>query len=144
MTQLQSALLSLLGVLRDTDENDMMRQLLGSALQMLVDAEATAHIGAAKHERTPGRTTQRNGTRDKTVSTAAGDVTVKIPKTRTGSFFPSLLQPRRRVDKALHAVICEAYVHGVSTRKVDDLVTALGIESGIWKVGGLPHLRRPG
>lgn len=133
MTQLQSALLSLLGVLRDTDENDMMRQLLGSALQMLVDAEATAHIGAAKHERTTERTTQRNGTRDKTVATAAGDVTVKIPKTRTGSFFPSLLQPRRRVDRALHAVICEAYVHGVSTRKVDDLVVALGIESGISK-----------
>src|SRR5690625_4936087 len=133
MTQLQSALLSLLGVLRDTDENDMMRQLLGSALQMLIDAEATAHIGAAKHERTTERTTQRNGTRDKTVATAAGEVTVRIPKTRTGSFFPSLLQPRRRVDKALHAVICEAYVHGVSTRKVDDLVAALGIESGISK-----------
>nr|BAE45067.1 transposase [Terrabacter sp. DBF63] len=110
-----------------------MRRLLGSALQMLVDAEATEHIGAAKHERTTARTTQRNGTREKLVATTAGDVTVKIPKTRTGSFFPSLLAPRRRVDKALHAVICEAYVHGVSTRKVDDLVAALGIESGISK-----------
>lgn len=133
MAQLQSALLTLLQVLRDTDEHDMIRRLLGSALQMLVDAEATAYIGADRHERTGERRTQRNGTRDKLVSTAAGDVTVKIPKTRTGSFFPSLLAPRRRVDRALHAVICEAYVHGVSTRKVDDLVVALGIDSGISK-----------
>jgi len=105
MAQLQSALLTLLEVLRDTDEHDMIRRLLGSTLQMLVDAEASAHIGAQPHERTTERTTQHNGTRDKTVSTAAGDITVKIPKTRTGSFFPSLLQPRRRVDRALHAVI---------------------------------------
>jgi len=82
---------------------------------------------------TPDRTTWRNGTRGKLVSTAAGDVTVAIPKLRTGSFFPSLLTPRRRIDVALHAVICEAYVHGVSTRKVDDLVAALGIEAGISK-----------
>jgi putative transposase len=78
MTQLQSALLSLLGVLRDTDENDMMRQLLGSALQMLIDAEATAHIRAAEHERTASRTTQSNGARDKEVATAAVHVTVKM------------------------------------------------------------------
>ena len=129
----QSALLELLDVLRSGEEGELMRRLLGSALQMLVDAEASAHIGAAPHERTASRTTQRNGTRDKTVATAAGDLTVRIPKTRTGSFFPSLLQPRRRVDRALHAVICEAYVHGVSTRKVDDLVGALGIDSGISK-----------
>lgn len=133
MADLQSALLQLVDALRDAEEGDVMRRVLGAGLQMLIDAEATAHIGADRHERTTARTTQRNGTRDKTVSTAAGDVTVKIPKTRTGSFFPSLLQPRRRVDRALHAVICEAYVHGVSTRKVDDLVAALGIESGISK-----------
>src|SRR5690606_31948734 len=133
----QSALLALLGVLQQAEGGDVMRQLLGPALQDLIEAEAAAHIGAAKHERTPERTpertAQRNGTRQKLVSTTAGDITVKIPKTRTGSFFPSLLQPRRRVDRALHAVICEAYVHGVSTRKVDDLVTALGVESGISK-----------
>jgi putative transposase len=91
------------------------------------------HIGAGPHERTATRTTQRNGAREKVVSTTAGDLTVRIPKTRTGSFFPSLLQPRRRVDQALHSVICEAYVHGVSTRKVDDLVAALGIETGLSK-----------
>jgi putative transposase len=133
MTQDKSALLDLLEELRTAEAGDVMRRLLGAALQMLVDAEAAVHIGAAPHERTATRTTQRNGARDKTVSTTAGDLTVRIPKTRTGSFFPSLLQPRRRVDQALHAVICEAYVHGVSTRKVDDLVTALGIDSGLSK-----------
>ena len=65
-------------------------------MQALVDAEATAFIGAEPHERTETRTTQRNGTRDKTVTTTAGDLTVKIPKVRTGSFFPALLAPRRR------------------------------------------------
>src|SRR5690625_5099904 len=133
MANNQSALLALLGVLQQAEGGDVMRQLLGSALQDLIEAEAAAHIGAAKHERTPERTAQRNGTRQKLVSTTAGDITVKIPKTRTGSFFPSLLQPRRRVDRALHVVICAAYVHEVSTRNVDDLVTALCVESGISK-----------
>jgi putative transposase len=133
MTLNQSALLELLGVLRTADGGDLMRQMLGFMLQALVDAEATAAIGAAPHERTPDRKSQRNGTRPKTVSTTAGDLTVKIPKLRQGSFFPSLLQPRRRVDVALHAVIMESYVHGVSTRKVDDLVAALGVDTGISK-----------
>jgi putative transposase len=133
MTQDKSALLALLDLLCSADEGERMRQLLRAGLQMLIDAEAEQHVGAARHERTPTRTTQRNGSRERLVATTAGDVTVGIPKTRTGSFFPSLLQPRRRVDKALHAVICEAYVHGVSTRKVDDLVAALGVESGISK-----------
>jgi putative transposase len=76
-------------------------------LQALVDAEATSVIGAGLHERTATRSTQRNGTRDKTVSTTAWDLRVRIPKTRTGSFFPTLLAPRRRIDVALHAVIME-------------------------------------
>jgi putative transposase len=129
----QSALLELSESLRSADSGEVMRMLLGTMLQALVDAEATGHIGAAPHERTSARTTQRNGTRDKTVSTTAGDLTVKIPKVRTGSFFPSLLAPRRRIDVALHAVVMQAWVEGVSTRKVDDLVAALGIESGISK-----------
>ena len=133
MTLNQSALLDLTEVLRTADGGDLMRLMLGSMLQALVDAEATAQIGAAPHERSQSRTTQRNGTRDKTVSTTAGDLMVKIPKVRTGSFFPSLLAPRRRIDVALHAVVMEAYVHGVSTRKVDDLVAALGVDAGISK-----------
>src|SRR4051812_18071253 len=102
-------------------------------LQALIDAEATEVIGAARHERTESRTNQRNGTRPKLLSTKAGDVELAIPKLRRGSFFPSVLERRRRIDRALFAVVMEAYVHGVSTRKVDDLVKALGLESGISK-----------
>jgi putative transposase len=129
----QSALLELSEALRSADSGELMRRLLHTMLQALIDAEATAHIGAAPHERTATRTTQRNGTRDKLIATTAGDLTVKIPKLRSGSFFPSLLAPRRRIDVALHAVVMQAWVEGVSTRKVDDLVAALGVESGISK-----------
>ena len=103
-----------------------MPTLLPTIVQALVGAEASAHVGADRHERTEARTTQRNGHRPKTVTTTAGDLTVKIPKVRTGSFFPALLEPRRRIDVALHAVVMQAYVEGVSTRRVDDLVQALG------------------
>jgi putative transposase len=133
MTQDQSALAQLLTVLRTADAGELINRLVAGALQALIECEATAVIGAAPHERTGSRTTQRNGHRPKTITTAAGDVTVAIPKTRTGSFFPSLLEPRRRIDRALHSVICEAYVHGVSTRKVDDLVTAMGGITGVSK-----------
>ncbi len=126
----QSALLELSDALRSADGGEVMRRLLLTMLQALIDAEATAHIGAAPHERSESRTTQRNGTRDKLVATTAGDLTVKIPKLRTGSFFPSLLAPRRRIDVALHAVVMQAWVEGVSTRKVDDLVAALGVDRG--------------
>jgi putative transposase len=122
----QSALLELAEMVQRADGGDLMRKLLETMLQSLVDAQATAHIAAEPHERSDARTTQRNGSRPKTVTTASGDVTIKIPKTRTGSFFPSLLEPRRRIDVALHAVICQAYVEGVSTRRVDDLVVAMG------------------
>ncbi|SHN52754.1 Transposase (or an inactivated derivative) [Geodermatophilus obscurus] len=129
----QSALLELTEALRSADSGELMRRLLHTMLQALIDAEATAHIGAAPHERTDTRTTQRNGSRDKLGATTAGDLTVKIPKVRSGSFYPALLAPRRRIDVALHAVVMQAWVEGVSTRKVDDLVAALGVESGISK-----------
>lgn len=129
----QSALLELLDAMRSADGGDLMRRLLATMLQLLVDAEATAFIGAEPHQRTGTRTNRRNGGREKLVATATGDIRVKIPKLRSGSFFPSLLVPRRRIDVALQAVIMQAWVEGVSTRKVDDLVAALGIESGISK-----------
>ncbi|WP_328291368.1 IS256 family transposase [Kineococcus sp. NBC_00420] len=129
----QSALSDLADALTTAEDGTLMRRILQGALQALIEAEAEHHIGAGLHERSPARTTQRNGGRDRLVATTAGDVHVKIPKTRTGSFFPTLLAPRRRIDRALHAVVMEAYVHGVSTRKVDDLVEALGVESGISK-----------
>lgn len=115
------------------DVRFLFRDLVQTALQELIDAELTEAIGARPHERTETRTNHRNGARSRVLSTPAGDVELRIPKVREGAFFPSLLEPRRRVDRALWAVIMTAYVTGTSTRKVDDLVRALGVESGISK-----------
>jgi putative transposase len=115
----------------DASLSTSLREILTAALQELIEAELTATIGAAPGERTPERVTQRNGHRPKLVSTPAGDVEIGIPKLRQGSFFPELLEPRRRIDRALWAVIMTAYITGTSTRKVDDLVKALGCDSGI-------------
>ena len=129
----QSALLNLLGDLKLTDVTDRIRVATETLYQELIDAEASAFIGAAPFERSGDRTTYRNGTRSRTLSTTAGDLDLRIPKLRAGSFFPALLERRRRVDQALFTVVMEAYVHGVSTRKVDDLVKALGADTGISK-----------
>ena len=110
-----------------------LAEILADAIQELIEAELTARIGAEPGERALSRTNQRNGHRDKLLSTPAGDITVGIPKLRKGSFFPELLEPRRRIDKALWAVIMTAYITGTSTRKVDDLVKALGCDTGISK-----------
>ena len=123
----QSALLDLLAQLKLTDVSDRIRSVTEVFYQELIDAEAANVIGAGKYERTDDRTTQRNGTRPRTLPTAAGDLELRIPKLRRGSFFPSLLERRRRVDQALFAVVMEAYLHGVSTRKVDDLVKTRGL-----------------
>src|ERR671928_1038673 len=105
---------------------DALRTILQHTVQRLIEAEATAYIGAAPGEHTPERRTYRNGHRTRPLDTRMGRLELQIPKLRTGSFFPSLLEPRRRIERALLAVIQEAYVHGLSTRKVDDLVAALG------------------
>jgi hypothetical protein len=123
----------LLARLGDGDSKELFRRLLEAGMQELIDAELTAAIGAAPHERSEARSNQRNGARSRLLSTPAGDVELRIPKVRAGSFFPSLLEPRRRVDKALWGVIMTAYTTGTSTRKVDDLVRALGCESGVSK-----------
>ena len=115
------------------DVRFLFRDLVQKALQELIDAELAEAIGAKPHERTETRSNHRNGTRPKVLSTPAGDGELRLPKLREGSFFPSLLEPRRRVDRALWAVIMTAYVCGTSTRKVDDLVRALGVDSGISK-----------
>jgi len=129
----QSALLEVLDALKVSDSEDVIRTALQVILQQLIEAEATSVIGAGPYERTDSRTTQRNGHRDRVLTTAAGDVELAIPKLRVGSFFPSLLERRRRIDQALFAVVMEAYVTGTSVRKVDDLVKALGADSGISK-----------
>jgi putative transposase len=129
----QSALTELLDALRSGGDLDFLREAMQLVLQALIDLEATEVIGAGRYERSAERTTHRNGSRGRLLSTKAGDVELAIPKLRHGSFFPALLEPRRRIDRALWAVIMEAFVHGVSTRKVDDLVAALGIDTGVSK-----------
>ena len=129
----QSALLEVLEALKAADVDERIRSATTTLYQALIDAELTAVIGAGPWERTAERSGQRNGSRPRTLSTTAGDLELRIPKLRAGAFFPSLLERRRRVDQALFAVVMEAYLHGVSTRKVDDLVKALGVDSGISK-----------
>jgi putative transposase len=129
----QSALLEVLEALKAADVGDRVREAAETIYQALIEAELTEAIGAGPHERTERRINLRNGHRTRILSTTAGDLELRIPKLRTGSFFPSLLERRRRVDQALFAVVMEAYLHGVSTRKVDDLVKALGADTGISK-----------
>lgn len=129
----QSALSELLEAIRAGGDADVLRDAMRLVLQELIELEASQAIGAGRYERTDERTTHRNGSRSRLLSTKAGDVELRIPKFRAGSFLPALLEPRRRIDRALWAVVMEAYVHGVSTRKVDDLVAALGIDAGISK-----------
>jgi transposase-like protein len=108
-------------------DSDFLAQAARLVAQMTMELEVEQQIGAAKHERTPARTTQRNGYRERSWVTRAGDIPLRIPKLRQGSYFPSLLEPRRRAEQALLAVVQQAYIEGVSTRKVDDLLQALGL-----------------
>src|SRR3954471_20949521 len=128
-----AALLEVLDTLKAGDAGERIRVAAETMYQALIDTELSATIGAQPWERSETRTAQRNGSRPRTLSTNAGDLQLRIPKLRTGSFFPSLLDRRRRVDQALFAMVMEAYLHGVSTRKVDDLVQALRVASGISK-----------
>ena len=106
---------------------DVVRESVAWMVEQLMEAEVTAQIGAAPGERTPERTAQRNGHRSRAWDTRVGELELAIPKLRTGSYFPSLLEPRRRAEQALVAVVQEAYVNGVSTRRVDRLVEQLGV-----------------
>ncbi len=133
MTLTDHDLSELLAAVQAGEMTETVRLSLAWVLQQLIEAELTATIGAAPGQRAEGRLAQRNGHRPKLLATAAGDIEVGIPKLRSGSFFPSILERRRRIDRALFAVVMEAYVHGVSTRSVDDLVKALGAASGISK-----------
>src|SRR3954452_9789526 len=128
-----AALLEVLEAMQAAGVEDRVRTAAQTIYQALIDAELTSVIGAGPWARSVARTTQRNGSRPKTLTPTAGDLELRIPKLRAGSFFPCLLERRRRVDQALFAVIMEAYLHGVSTRKVDDLVKALGADTGISK-----------
>ena len=129
----QSALLELLDALKAAHVDDRVRLATQNVYQALIESEATAVIGAGLWERSEDRVAVRNGARPRILTTTAGDLELRIPKLRTGTFFPSLLERRRRIDQALFAVVMEAYLQGVSTRKVDDLVRALGADTGIAK-----------
>lgn len=129
----QSVLSDLLDAFRAGEGVDLIRDAVQLVLQELIEVEAAEQIGADRYERSDTRVTERNGSRPRLLTTQAGDIGLRIPKLRKGSFFPSILEPRRRIDQALYAVVMEAYVNGVSTRSVDDLVEALGATSGIKK-----------
>jgi transposase-like protein len=110
-----------------SEHADVIRESVAWMIAELMDAEVSEQIGAELGERTSARTTQRNGYRTRAWDTRAGEIELAIPKLRSGSYFPSFLEPRRRAEQALVAVVQEAYVNGVSTRKVDRLVEQLGV-----------------
>ena len=129
----KSVATELLEAFRAGEGVDLIRESVRLVMQELIETEASGQIGASRNERTDTRVTDRNGSRPRLLATQAGDVQLRIPKLRKGSIFPVFLEPRRRIDQALYAVVMEAYVNGVSTRSVEELVTALGIDSGISK-----------
>lgn len=106
---------------------DLVREAVAAVLHEVMELEVEKLTGAGRGERSPERLTHRNGYRERRYDTRAGTLTLAIPRLREGSYFPAFLEPRRRAEEALLNVICEAYVHGVSTRKVDELVRALGV-----------------
>ena len=111
-----------------SDDVDFLREGVRALAQALMEVEVTQHVGAGRYERTPQRKGERNGTRERRWDTRVGSIALRVPRVRDSSYFPSLLEPRRRAERALVAVVQEAYVQGVSPRRVDELVQALGLQ----------------
>ena len=124
--------MALRGLMEKSADASFLREMIGYGAQRLMELEVGGLTGAAHGEKSPERLAQRNGYRDRDWETRAGTVELRIPKLRKGSYFPFFLEPRRLAEKALTAVVQEAYIQGISTRSVDDLVQAMGM-SGISK-----------
>src|SRR4029450_3574068 len=118
-------MMTLRALVEKPPDADLLREMIGFAAERLMALEVGAATGAGYGEKNPLRLAQRHGYPDKDLETRAGPVELRIPKLRKGSYFPSFLEPRRMAEKALTAVIQEAYIQGISTRSVDDLVKAL-------------------
>jgi putative transposase len=125
-------MMNLRALVEKSSDADLLREMIGFTAQRLMELDVESLTGAAYGQKSEDRLVQRNGYRDRSWETRAGTVELRIPKLRKGSYFPGFLEPRRLAEKALTAVVQEAYVHGVSTRSVDDLVKAMGM-SGISK-----------
>ena len=123
MAKMSLSLDELVRKLMGAEHADVLRETLAWFVGELMEAEVTTQIGAARHEKSAARLTHRNGYRERSWRTRAGEIELAIPRLRAGSYFPSFLEPRSRSEQALVAVVQEAYVNGVSTRKVDRLVT---------------------
>jgi transposase-like protein len=121
-------MMHLRSLLEKTPDADILRDMISYAAERLMEIEVGGMTGAGYGEKSPTRLAQRNGHRERDWHTRAGTVELRIPKLRKGSYFPGFLEPRRMAEKALTAVIQEAYIQGISTRSVDDLVKALGME----------------
>lgn len=120
------AKMALLELVEQEADADLVREMLAFAAERMMDLEIEAKTGAPAGTRSPDRLNHRNGYRDRNWDTRAGRIELAVPKLRKGSYFPSFLEPRRTAEKALVAVIQEAYIQGISTRSVDDLVKAMG------------------
>ncbi len=131
-TPMTETSMPLIELLQKQDDGDFLRAVAEAVLQLLMEHDVEGLVGAGRYERGDGRLTWRNGYRDRELKTRLGSLNLRVPKLRQGSYFPGFLEPRRTSEKALVAVIQEAWIGGVSTRRVDELVQAMGL-SGISK-----------